>query len=239
MPSDRISTPRVITGHLVRDKTVYIFQDHATAFIAWTRIHQTLPSPPYVVSLDRHTDTHTAFMWRLGMLKVGDFDRFIAAQKEMVKNINLSNETSIAESMRYLQHDEHIHAALLRGVISFAFVVSRRAGGAEISDIDERIYERRIECGTLEDSMLVPVLDDIEKVRSKLIPLVNEFVLDIDLDYFESSESVSPCNCAGFFSLVKNAKAITIAEEPGCAAPSVDWRFVKRRVLQLIEKALQ
>ncbi len=42
------------------------------------------------------------------------------------------------------------------------------------------------------------------------------YILDIDLDYFHSEESINPQNPDTFYRLIRNAVAITVAREPDC-----------------------
>ena len=43
-----------------------------------------------------------------------------------------------------------------------------------------------------------------------------DYILDIDLDYFHTLKSIQPDNCDTIYSLIRNAKIITIAKEPIC-----------------------
>ena len=44
----------------------------------------------------------------------------------------------------------------------------------------------------------------------------SQYVLDIDLDYFHSDESIKPKDSKTFNSLIRNAQALTVAMERGC-----------------------
>lgn len=43
-----------------------------------------------------------------------------------------------------------------------------------------------------------------------------EFILDIDLDYFRTARAIEPADSAEFYKLIRQAVAITIAIEPAC-----------------------
>lgn len=71
----------------------------------------------------------------------------------------------------------------------------------------------------LESDFLRRHLDFIETItQSAGIPGLFEapFILDIDLDYFNTRQSVQPANHDVFHELIRRAKIITIAREPKC-----------------------
>jgi len=70
------------------------------------------------------------------------------------------------------------------------------------------------------------------------------YILDIDLDYFRTKKAISPDDTTIFYELIKNASAITIAEEPSCVKQfrlesSLSSNFLLKSLLRHIENALR
>lgn len=71
----------------------------------------------------------------------------------------------------------------------------------------------------LESSFLRGRLDFIETItKSAGVPGLFEapFILDIDLDYFNTKKSIQPADHAVFHELIRRSAIITVAREPGC-----------------------
>jgi hypothetical protein len=221
----------------IHGKSIFIFEDHATAFVAWSVIGSRLKNPPYVISFDWHLDTRPAFRTFLAATATD----FWNESKTKVDEINLTNQTTIVETLRYLQNDEHINAAIQASVISFAFVISPAARGNKFCAECPNIFELNIKPtpDLLTQSTIAPILTQIESIRGAIIPNTTDFILDIDLDFFYSSEAVSPKNPTSFFDLVKKASAITVAEEPKYAAASIDYRYIREELLKLIKYGME
>lgn len=75
-------------------------------------------------------------------------------------------------------------------------------------------YDQATESIYLEDK-----LSTINKMNPGLVKnnqLTVEYILDIDLDYFHTLQSIQPEKYDIFYNLIRNAKIITIATEPDC-----------------------
>ncbi|MEE3950087.1 UPF0489 family protein [Bacillus wiedmannii] len=75
-------------------------------------------------------------------------------------------------------------------------------------------YDQAIESIYLEDK-----LNTINEMIPGLIEnnqFTQDYILDIDLDYFHTLKSIQPDNYDIFYNLIRNAKIITIATEPIC-----------------------
>jgi hypothetical protein len=226
-----------VEQHLISGKPVFTFEDHATAYVAWSRIRATLERPPFIISFDKHLDTRPAFNSFLGGGFVPDFWLKV---KQKLSQIDLSTEASAAETLEHLDNDEHINGAILAEVISFAFVVSPSAGGTDFSPECRHIFEIKPKVGgSLEDEIVAPVYAEIHEVRESVVPSSSQLVLDVDLDFFQSVDALTPRRATCFFELVREAVAITIAEEPTYAAAGVDYRKAKEGLFSLIRRALQ
>jgi hypothetical protein len=58
---DRIQVSRSVEESSIRGKRIFVFEDDATAFIAWSKIRKSFDRSPVLISLDTHLDTRPAF----------------------------------------------------------------------------------------------------------------------------------------------------------------------------------
>jgi hypothetical protein len=56
-----MSLERYFEVHLVAGKAVYVVDDHHKALAAWALLRRGLDAPPYLLTIDHHTDTDDAF----------------------------------------------------------------------------------------------------------------------------------------------------------------------------------
>ena len=237
---DRISKPRTLEELQICGKPVCIFEDHATAFIAWAKIKNQLGAPPFLVSLDKHLDTRPAFNRLIAAETNSSPSAYWAASKRNVDSIDLSSVETAKETLRYLQNDEHINAAIQAEVIEFAFAISPAADHLEgrCSPECANIIEMQLPSPDepLEDASLLAAWERISEFAERANR--RRFVLDLDLDLFRSEEATSPRSGSVFHDIVREACAITIAEEPSFAAPGADVQRIKTNILQQITLAL-
>lgn len=81
--------------------------------------------------------------------------------------------------------------------------------------------ERASRDRVLESSFLQKRIDLIDSIcTTGGIPCLFErpFILDIDLDAFNTRQSITPSDARVFYDLIRRAIGITIAQEPGCVA---------------------
>lgn len=108
--------------------------------------------------------------------------------------------------------------------------------------------ERRWRDGVLESVFLRDRLDRISRIcATGGVPDLFDlpFILDIDLDAFNTRRAVSPIDAEVFYELIRRAIGVTIAREPGCVADlqlagenlSADW--LEPRILEHIQAALK
>jgi hypothetical protein len=70
------------------------------------------------------------------------------------------------------------------------------------------------------------------------------FILDIDLDAFNTKKSVSPCNTSVFFELIRRSIGITVARETACVkecrlhkrGPTARW--LEEKLIEQVKKAI-
>jgi hypothetical protein len=146
--------------------------------------------------------------------------------------------------METLGNDEHVVAAIGADIIRSAFVIAHNA-----ADTDRDIYlEHKIICravdeyhhagrtrpqpnNVLETDFLTKRLQDFDElVRQLDEPGLRDgpFILDIDLDYFNTLRAVRPDAPEMIRTLAKEAALLTVATEPSyvthCAVePGVTW----------------
>lgn len=95
----------------------------------------------------------------------------------------------------------------------------------------------------LEDTFLKEKLMVLSRMCKGVISekgiLAKHYILDIDLDYFHTLEALAPKSCEIFINLVRNAEAITIAEEPVCVEMhrsdgKATSQLLKEKLLELL-----
>lgn len=73
----------------------------------------------------------------------------------------------------------------------------------------------------------------------------NKYILDIDLDYFQTKKSITPSTTAVFYKLIRNSIAITIARECSCVescrleGETIDCNYLLEKLLEHIKKAMK
>lgn len=97
----------------------------------------------------------------------------------------------------------------------------------------------------IDDSLLSERLSTMQEMDSStgLNSLENQpYILDIDLDYFQTKLSINPAEKSHFYRLIKNAAAITIAQEPSYVEAlkkedELTTKYLLERMLEHIEQA--
>jgi hypothetical protein len=240
MTRDRTNVSRAVKEEKIDGKPVYVFEDHATALVAWSRIARGLPQTPYLISLDQHLDTRPAFNSFLRSTPRGR-DNFAAESKRLVSLIKLDSESEAKASLRHLDNDEHIEAAIRAGFLSFAFALSPQAAGKSFCPESSRIFEMKLGDGegSIEASVLASEVQWIHSVLETFGLERAEMILDIDLDFFESLRAVEPKDPSSFFALVRQAVAVTVALEPAYVAVGVDHDKLSAGLFELLRRALR
>lgn len=101
-------------------KSVYVFEDHATALLAWSEVRMGMNELPFLLTLDHHTDTRSAFLaWTL--------QRARRSASRRLKGLHPANRRRLEEVLPDLRHDEHIDAAIQIGALRGAFVIAHEA----------------------------------------------------------------------------------------------------------------
>ncbi len=213
-------------------RNIYVCEEHHHVLNEWIN-HKGCN----VITLDYHTDTHPAF------LNHCYHDKSNSAESILQSFSN--GKMSLSDCINMLNNDEHIDFAIRANLINKVFVLPSGGSGGN-GYINKNIFDGRhqnvfqgqgiIECAysclpdcnknghdddcliefsdnVLTDRLLVPAM---EKVVHYIPDFFDSYILDIDLDYFRTCESLNKNNISRFKWLVKNAEAITIAKESAC-----------------------
>lgn len=175
-----------------------IHELHHHVIASWQELKNNLPQ---VVTLDHHTDILPAFM------RYAEKNQYPADA-----GINLEQD------IKRLRHDEHFDYALKYNIISKAFIISQtpavnavpnnlqvlyNENFPEDEPLNSNLYREYFD-KALEDEHLAEFYD--------FLPHEN-YILDIDCDYFKTEKSLNPAKSEIFFELLCNAEMITISLE--------------------------
>ena len=207
---------------------MFVTDSHQKVLSAWAQYRASLTSAPALISLDHHTDTSPPFRKFLG----GDISGKLEQQGQLLSKIQFEDSESVESAMSKLSNDEHIIAALESDILSMACIVAHNA-----MDTDVKVFrENKIIChevrddewsDVLQSNLLERALLHFEKIlkQDSQSPLSGrKYILDIDLDYFNTFESIKPSDSNVIRRLAKNAGLVTVATEPAyvesCAVES-------------------
>lgn len=203
---------RFTTEEKIRDKEVYIFENHNMALPVWGAYACGNNSTYNLVSFDSHADTKDPFVKAVSkMFSVVDATAFRKFEHEVVKKLHLSSadfsfDDLLNFSDKYVANDEHIFTAIHFGYINEYHLFCHVDG--DISVYQEDDQKRGLQAFYHERSDIMQMSE--EYIKSIITA---PFILDFDLDYFidpfllsnKFRESVKP--------LVDRATVITIARE--------------------------
>ncbi len=211
-------------------KPLFIADSHHKVLPAWASLTAQLNQAPRLITLDHHTDTSKPFRRYIAKMFGQNITsaEFTKYQSQYLDAIDYKDPESVIEAVTKLNNDEHIVAAIKANIISSAFVIAHSA-----ADTDLQIYKQHnIICHSvdeepsthkpkhdivLESNFLNKAISAFNDVLGKAYeePLSTKpYILDIDLDYFNTFKSIKPDNPETIKRLIQNAELVTIATEP-------------------------
>ena len=222
---------------------IRVVSSHHEALGEWARYRRGLDSAPALFTCDHHTDTLPAF----GRAAADEADRL-----RRVAAYDYRSDSSIAEALALLRHDEQIDLALRGGVVKRAVIV---AHADHPGCANERI---QVVCDRSWPDMQI-LLNDPERFRplagrvfesdflrarlaeAEFVPEAG-FIFDLDLDYLLVERALAPVDGEVLEELLRRAGLVTVSLEaewvrllridPGVTAESLLASFRK-----LCEKA--
>ena len=226
-----------------------VVEHHHEVLTHWAAFRRSQHSAPRLLTLDHHTDTSRPFRRYLRRQARAQNQRLSEAMEQelsqqLVAQLDHTDPCTIDLAMEKLGNDEHVVAAIGADIIQSAFVIAHNA-----ADTTQDIYlEHKIICrgvdeyyhagrtrplpdNVLETDFLTKRLQDFDDMLRLLDePLLRDgpFILDIDLDYFNTLRAVRPDAPELIRTLAKEAALLTVATEPSyvthCAVePDVTW----------------
>ncbi len=210
---------------------IVICEHHHHALSAWAQLRQTLAHAPRLITLDHHTDTSPPFRTWLKENPDTTPPRAEELKQAWLADLASGEPAKVDSTIAKLNNDEHIVGAIQSGLIRDALVLAHHA-----RDTGIEIYQRHsIICRSVDEppySKIVPralcdrvlerfFLDERLKSFDSVLktarqPQIDEcpYILDIDLDYFNTKKAISPNDPSTFLELLRGASLITIATEP-------------------------
>lgn len=205
----------------------FIVENHHEVLVPWATLRQKLPKAPRLITFDHHTDTSVSFRHHLRHLWGDDFVR---EQKKKLDDISYQDPQSVRKALEFLAHDEHVVTALKKDILSSAWVIAHNARDTDVETYRQhqiacysvgRGSEKtatRAECDqVLESPFLEGALLHFEQILKNVNeePLLSQpYILDIDMDVFNTRQSLRPENADVFQCLIQGAALITVAREP-------------------------
>lgn len=202
----------------INNKKIFICEHHHHVLKFWYEFKEL---NPYLLTFDHHTDLHRAFQKYLGVSKYATQEEWDIAQNELVKGI-ASNDSG---TLQKLTHAEHIDAAIKAGFIKKALIYSYDSYMSK----PHRVYHINgnssynnqliINNASYEGEVLSIDTCELEQNFKRFdlcLPReewLDNFILDIDLDFFMTTKSITPADTSFFKMLITKSIAISIAKE--------------------------
>jgi hypothetical protein len=183
-------------------KDCYIVAEHHQVLFAWQKFFDENNITPAVVTLDHHTDTLPSF----------------SKIRAEISDFSFPSNLKIDEAINLLQHDEHIDYALRKNLIKQSIIVahtqSSKIAHEKITLLSDGFLTDDIPLNSpaLRGYFDHALEDDFLTQFQQYFP-PEPYILDIDLDYFKTKQSLEPENYSIFKKLAKNAEIITLSRE--------------------------
>jgi hypothetical protein len=230
----------------VNGKNIYIVESHNQVLEAWeTCKHLNVFSLDYHTDTKEAFHTYS-YWRADSEIKSGEQRNFEVRKQELTEmkmSQYQKKQSTIKKINNNLRHDEHIDFAVKTNMVNTAFILSKnknpRSSNPRVYLADgpepyknQRIIEYSPSCipscpkeshdemchriradYSLEDLVLQ---DAIDQAKFLIPSFFDNFILDIDCDYFNTKKSLYPEDFTCFKSLIRQSEFITIALEPEC-----------------------
>lgn len=219
--------------------SVVIFTDHNYALPVWGRHSNTNNTSYRLITFDYHADTHSPLAHFVACSETfAEYGPNHPAIKALLKNRHYKSNDfcfeDVLEIADVVKNDEHIQTADWFGYIDSYVVI------CHMSENDAQYYQetdrRNYNDATYytKGSFNALSLGDVELIANK------PFVLDFDLDFFDSPSVFSEAFTERVSTLIKKATLITIAKEPTYCSSTETWNCQKAldMLIKLIESCL-
>lgn len=210
---------------------MHFVTDHHHVLPIWAEYRRRLTVAPRLLTLDHHTDTSSPFRSFLKKQFPNDVKQQNEQRQKCLQQIDFWNPESIQACLAQLSHDEHILTAVQSGIISAACVIAHNARDTDLKTYqDHQVicysvernqssqglvateYDQVLESSFLESAL--KYFDSVFAQNNELNLLQDPYILDIDLDYFNTHKSALPEDKSVFLKLLRSAGLVTIATEP-------------------------
>lgn len=217
-------------------KHVYIAWSHHHVIKEWFRYRE---YGMHLLSFDCHTDFHKAFIRKSGTPSANYAYSSVRHNSYLKKHIPCND---VEAAIKDLENDEHIDFAIRSGIVKIAFVFShsnntfRDTRVLSIPTGEKPLVQAEIfsYCEVAHPlATPYPYNDTTEAKMARLIAsdeVLNEviktfgeygfnhdnYILDFDCDFIRDREAMMHGRFQTLKELIRGAKAITIAREPGC-----------------------
>lgn len=153
----------------LNSKNVFIFDDHHAALLPWSILSSHASQMPYIISLDHHTDTISAFCRHAYWSCNQNLDLAKIFCSELVAKIDRFDEISVRQAIENLRHDEHIDAAIRSGIISHSFSIQHMDSSGTLSN-ERKAYIHRVST------------DFLARLRNEIPEPVPPFTYEVPVD---------------------------------------------------------
>jgi len=230
----------------VNKKNIYIVNSHNQVLEAWKSGNRlNVFSLDYHTDTRRAFQNYS-YWRADSEVKSGLCDNHGLRMKELAEqkiSQYLENLITIEQVNDNLKHDEHLDFAVRTEMIDTVFILSSNSNASSsnpnvhIADGQDAYNNHRIiefsppcipgcrkaahdeECRTMRADYSIEdvVLDDaVSRAESFRAGFFDNYILDIDCDYFNTERSLNPERCETFKKLIRESEFITIALEPEC-----------------------
>jgi UPF0489 domain len=210
---------------------MHFVKDHHQVLPIWADYRRQLTTPPRLLTLDHHTDTSLPFRTFLKNQFPNDIQLQNDQRQKLLKKIDFLHPETLNTAVAQLSHDEHVLTALQTDIISSACVIAHNARDTDLKTFQEhkvicfsvernpfgkgllpREYDQILESPFLESAL--EHFDTVLGQNNESKLLSSPYILDIDLDYFNTHKSALPEDKSVFLKILKGAGLVTIATEP-------------------------